>query len=385
MTGSLSIIIVTRDQEAAAQVAVLSKGTDVQICEILGLHEASLERIVQARPSVVIVGGLGHDTEYLSFATTLIRSAPEARCVLLSDSADVAAIARAVAAGIHGYFTVDSSCRTFLRAITAAAKGEMPKEEDAFTRVAKAIEIPGGRPKANELPRSVTLAIRKTVSQCMGIGLTVSETASYVGLSEEQVTGCLSVMSLVRLLAEAFAPRRLAVAMAALLGLFCIYRAAGVMASSEPYTVPVQGQVLYEDGAALPVGPCEITFYPRHVSSRIKKYIGRAITDPGTGEFKRVCSNAKFAGLVPGEYRVTIRLPGQTPLPAYVLAEEYRDEVKTPLAIDAGTQRFLVRVPRPKAMMDRFDRNKDGAFSEPERRAVVAAVRGEAIRQIAGN
>lgn len=125
----------------------------------------------------------------------------------------------------------------------------------------------------------------------------------------------------------------------------------GCIKNDKVHLVRGSGCVSYEDGTPIPEKPLVLNFHP--VSAAEHNHMSRpaasAIVDSSTGRFKQVTTRRFGDGLVSGQHRVTVHLPGRKALPATVAAPEYSDEAKTPLKVDTAVQPFDIRLKRPTA------------------------------------
>ena len=125
--------------------------------------------------------------------------------------------------------------------------------------------------------------------------------------------------------------------------------AAGCGAGSPfPYTA-VSGGVAYEDGSLLPVEQLVLNFHSQAagVEARRRPPTGTVLVDPRSGRF-RTGRSRDAGGVVAGQHRVTLHLPGRMPVPAAVAAEDYCDPIRTPILVDTADQPLRIVVRKPK-------------------------------------
>jgi hypothetical protein len=215
--------------------------------------------------------------------------------------------------------------------------------------------------------------MQKVATQCLNLGLTVQETAQYLGITDAEVEASRRSSGGVHARRTVFTTPRILVAMLLIVGLLTLSRHVVRRGVDIPQTRPVHGRVLYEDGSTVPVSMCELTFHAVDQASQGRKRVGRAVLNGVQGEMQRVCYDAKYPGLPLGVYKVTVRLPGQVPLPSYIVAPEYGDSTKTPLSIEANEEPVVLQIKRPKELLERFDRDANGSLDAVERAAVREA------------
>jgi hypothetical protein len=65
---------------------------------------------------------------------------------------------------------------------------------------------------------------------------------------------------------------------------------------------------------------------------------------------------------------VTIRSPGQIPLPAVIASTEYGDPARTPWSVNvrSGLNTFTLKLKKPADLMKTFDVNADGVLDTTE-------------------
>jgi DNA-binding NarL/FixJ family response regulator len=374
METPLALFVVTSDRRLLARIESLTRGSHITILGAAPFSDKAIQQIVARQPDAVVLDGQAAEEDYLPFTQKLVAATPSTKCVLFGNSVDVAVMARAVAAGVQGYLPTTITYPDFIESVSSIVAGRSSKAESVFTRTALAMAIPASDGGAKPSSRKVTSAMKKTASQCLNFGLTVPETARYLGMTEGQVEQCVARRATVSSASGVITNRRLLYGVALAVGLLTMSRVSGMRASDTPKTEPVQGQVLYEDGSTLPAGICELTFHSKAAPAQGRMRLGRGVLDGQKGEIQRVCYDAKFPGLPPGEYKVTVRLPGQLPLPEYIAATEYGDLAKTPLVIDTAQERFVLKIKRPKELMERFDRDANGSLEAMERASVREAL-----------
>ena len=374
MDTSITLAVATTDQRVFARIESLTRGSHIAVLGTALLTDKAIQQMAERKLSIVILDGQGAEEDYLPFVQRLLSVSPSTKCVLFGNSLDVAVMARAVAAGVRGCLPTTITYPEFVESISDIVAGRTPKADSAFIRTAKAMAIPPNTGGAEASSSKVAFAMKKAVSLCLNLGLTVPETARYLGMTDEQVEQCVAQTAPVGSTPRLITKRRLLYGAAVVVGLLTMSRVSGMRAPDIPQTQPVQGQVLYEDGSALPVGMCELTFHAMAVPTQGRSRVGRAVAEGQKGDIQRVCYDAKYPGLPPGEYTVTVRLPGQVMFPSYVAAEEYGDPAKTPLRIDTTQERFVLQIKRPKELMERFDRDANGALEALERATIREAI-----------
>lgn len=113
----------------------------------------------------------------------------------------------------------------------------------------------------------------------------------------------------------------------------------------------VQGQVSYEDGAALDCPDLFIAFHSsrQRLDSRTYPRTAHARVDPRTGGFRVVDDGRAFGGVVAGPHRVTLHVGPPGRMPAHVASEVYEDVRTTPLEIEVDGRPLRVQIQRPPA------------------------------------
>ena len=374
MENPISLVVATSEKRLLSRIESLTRGSHVSVLGAAPFSDKAIQQVAARQPGVVILDGQAAEQDYLPFVQKLLVATPRTKCVLFGTSVDVAVMARAVAAGVHGYLPTTITYPDFIESISSIVAGRSSKADSAFTRTATAMAIPAIAGGAEASSGKVTSAMKKAASQCLNLGLTVPETARYLGLTEEQVEQFMARTATVGSASGLITKRRLLYGAALAVGLLTMSRVSGMRASDSPKTEPVHGQVLYEDGSALPVGMCELTFHSIAAPTQGRSRVGRAVVEGQNGEIQRVCYDAKYPGLPPGEYKVTVRLPGQVTLPSFIATEEYGDPAKTPLMIDATQGRFTLKIKRPKELMEQFDRDANGSLEAVERASAREAI-----------
>lgn len=133
--------------------------------------------------------------------------------------------------------------------------------------------------------------------------------------------------------------------------LFCIAMASAGCGTKSPFRYrTVSGQVLYDDGALLPLPELVINFHPQVPPANGGKFagVGSAIVDPKTGKFSNAVSVRGQAGLVCVKHKVTLHLPGRQPLPPHIASADYSSPEQTPLEIGSDDSYADIRVKRPE-------------------------------------
>lgn len=125
--------------------------------------------------------------------------------------------------------------------------------------------------------------------------------------------------------------------------------AAGCGTGSPFHYIAVSGGVAYEDGSLLPVEQLVLNFHSRipDADAGRRPPTGTVLVDPRSGRF-RTGRSRDAGGVVAGQHRVTLHLPGRIPLPAAVAAEDYCDPTRTPIVVDTNDQPLRIVVVKPK-------------------------------------
>jgi len=374
MEPSITLVVETTNQRLFERIESLTRGSHIAVLGTALLNEKAIQQMAAQRLGVVILDGQSAEADYLPFAQKLRAANPGTKCVVFGNSLDVAVMARAVVAGVQGYLPSSITYPDFVESISEIVAGRSPKADSAFTRTAVVMAIPASLDGTQASSGKMTSAMKKAASQCLNLGLTVPETARYLGIPEERVGRCVARTATVGSASDHITKHRLLYGAAFAVGLLTMSQVSGMRASDIPKTEPVHGQVLYEDGSTLPADICELTFHSLAAPTQGRIRLGRGVLEGQKGELQRVCYDAKFPGLPPGEYKVTVRLPGQVPLPEYIAAAKYGDPATTPLIIDTILERFVLKIKKPKELLERFDRDANGFLEAVERASAREAV-----------
>jgi hypothetical protein len=125
--------------------------------------------------------------------------------------------------------------------------------------------------------------------------------------------------------------------------------AAGCGAGSPFHYTSVSGGVAYEDGSLLPVDQLVLNFHAQAAGAdaRRRPPTGTVLVDPRSGRF-RTGRSRDAGGVVAGQHRITLHLPGRIPVPAAVAAEDYCDPTRTPILVNTDDQPLRIVVRKPK-------------------------------------
>ncbi|MEO0529939.1 MAG: hypothetical protein AAF266_05095 [Planctomycetota bacterium] len=132
------------------------------------------------------------------------------------------------------------------------------------------------------------------------------------------------------------------------LGLIAVVAVAVGCSQQDPYRkVKVSGQVLYEDGEAIPVGSIAIRFDSTlpPVDAKTHPRPGFAFTD-ADGSFASASTKGHDDGIVVGKHRVSLGVADGAPgaIPAV-----YQAPQTSPLEIDTAELPLEIRIARPEA------------------------------------
>lgn len=373
--GSLvTVAVATADKRLMARIESLTRGSHIAVIGATPFSDKAIQLIAARRLHILVLDGDSAEQEYLLFVRKIRTISPATKCVIFGNSVNVAVIARAVAAGVQAQLPTTINYPDFVESLTRIAAGESPKADSAFTRIAESMAIPASEGRADNSSGTITSAMRTAASHCLTLGLTVPETALYLSTSEEQIEKCLARTTTAGSTPGLITKRRLLYGAALAFALLTMQRVSGMRAPDIPNTKPVHGQVLYEDGSALPAEICELLFHPLDTPARGRSRVGRAVVTGQQGEIKRVCYDAQYPGLPPRKYNVTISLPGQMALPLFIAGEEYGNPATTPLRVDTSREPVVLRIRKPKELMERFDSDANGALEAVERTSARDAI-----------
>jgi len=173
--------------------------------------EEALERCGDAPDLVFVDVDLGHGAEPTGvwLAARFVETCPEAKVVVLAAHGSARGIRDAIASGVHGYLTKDTSARLFLRSVMAILGGDVviPQRLAASSLGARTAEEESARLLEDQLtPRErevLGLLVEGASSEQIAVRLTVSPNT--VRTHIQNVLTKLQVRS--RLEAAAFAVR----------------------------------------------------------------------------------------------------------------------------------------------------------------------------------
>lgn len=191
MHKPIRIVIVAADKRLVERIASLTRGSHIEILGWVGLSANVISGIASQTPSAVVLDGNAEEEDYLSIVRGVTSLSPCTQCILFGNSIDVAVMARAVATGVKGYLPTTITYPDFVAAVTHIVDGRPPSTETVFTRTATAMVIPVADDAVVTSSGNLTFKMKKLVTTCLILGLTVSQTAGYLALPEDQVMPCL--------------------------------------------------------------------------------------------------------------------------------------------------------------------------------------------------
>lgn len=385
-TGPVRFVLVTDTPSTSSRVSYLAScSPQVDLLGTTAFTTRGLRKIARRPPRIVLIDGQGHEATYLSFARNLLAVAPSICLVLFGRGQDISSVARAIAAGFRGSIPLGCDALAFQSALSACVLGEVPSVDMGFARVWNSIapEAPHRKPRSPNTPQESgsRRASRRLIRRCLAAGLTISETAYYLGIGDDTVTRV--AVSTVSRGVPWFAVGRAALAVTSV-GLCALVLIGGMRwLKARTEHVAFSGRLTYDDEAPLPVESFEVLFHCDTEGDGLVRRVGRSYGPHPDGTFDGVMYREQTPGLSRGVYRVTICLPGQTPLPAFIADATYGVAEKSPLTAWVTGDPIVLRVPRPKDQLTRFDANNDGTLDPDEKAAVRAALADEHIASAA--
>lgn len=364
----VTVVVITNDKWRFAQIRTLTTGSHVAVLGWLPPIDESLTSITKHKPSAVILDGHLPEADYLRFSKRVSSSLPTMPCIVVGPSRDVTIFARAAIHGVREYLPASVSYAEFLSAVCAVIAGTPVPTQTAFARVAGELALPDRGGTVSPPQNPITEPVRHLISKCLQMGLSAEETADYLAIPVEQMKGCGALQPPAIHRSSPLTATHAVYAMVAGGIALSVYVLLQQLGPDFPRTEPVQGQIVYEDGSLVPGGVYEVTLFPETHKSASASRVGRAVVEPNSGRLKNVVYAAKHAGLPRGVYKVTIRAPGQVPLPPAIAPTEYGDPIRTPWSLDvrSGPSTFTLKLKKPAELMKTFDVNSDGVLDTAE-------------------
>ena len=149
-------------------------------------YEGTLERIIDAKPSVTIVDVELGDGNGIELCRHLMDQAPEVRCLMFTSSTGDEPLYNAILAGAAGYILKASPSDDLLRAVRAVAHGESLIDSALTKNVLKRL-----RSQPPELVSTLSEQERR-VLVLIGEGLTNKEIAKRLYLADQTVKNYVS-------------------------------------------------------------------------------------------------------------------------------------------------------------------------------------------------
>lgn len=134
---------------------------------------------------VVLHAKKGTD-DWLELLKEVHASCPAMKTVVFGEATDVGAIARGIVHGMSGYVPMNygADLLEVSKALSTACAGGEPSEDSVFGRV-KAM-LPSSRDGGFFSHKGKSMAREDAMNQCIGLGLTPDETATYLGVTGDE-------------------------------------------------------------------------------------------------------------------------------------------------------------------------------------------------------
>jgi DNA-binding NarL/FixJ family response regulator len=178
VTGSVRVLVVDDHQMFAdALVALLEVEDDVEVIGSVGSGEEALEVCGPGRPDVVLMDIDLPGMDGIQATRGILRICPGAKVVGISAMRDPRLLARAVAAGASGFVPKTRAAEELIRAVRAAAAGEMVLPEGDLAPVLERLR--NGAERSSDVDaRFATMTSREIeVLQAFADGLSTDEVA----------------------------------------------------------------------------------------------------------------------------------------------------------------------------------------------------------------
>jgi DNA-binding NarL/FixJ family response regulator len=179
VTGSVRVLVVDDHQMFAdALVALLEVEEGVEVIGAVGSGEEALDVCGPGRPDVVLMDIDLPGMDGIQATRGVLRICPEAKVVGISAMRDPQLLARAVAAGASGFVPKTRAAEELIRAVRAAAAGEMVLPEGDLAPVLERLR--NGAERSSDVDARFATMTRREIEvlQAFTDGLSTDEVAA---------------------------------------------------------------------------------------------------------------------------------------------------------------------------------------------------------------
>lgn len=188
MTDPIRVLIVDDHQMFAdALVALLEIEDSVEVVASVGSGEEALDACGPARPDVVLMDIDLPGMDGIQATRGVLRICPHARVVGISAMRDPELLARAIAAGACGFVPKTRAAEELVRAVRAAAAGEMVLPEGELGPVLDRLRNAAGRTAEVERRFAGMTGREIEVLQAFADGLSTEEVGARFGIGVRTV------------------------------------------------------------------------------------------------------------------------------------------------------------------------------------------------------
>lgn len=258
--GRVDILFVSPSRTHASFVDRAAKSVGLG-GRLVGPTEQAVEAALQGREAgVIVVDATGEGNDWGTLVRLLANRFTTARILVLGETADIAAVARAALAGAWNCLVTSASAAETGTILDEAAKRKRPGDDTVFGRVRS--RIPVSLDAANDcvMPSGVVTSLPEVVEGCEAIGLTRQDVADRLQISLEDIESLLGggrprsiELPVGSLFGSAIRPQLLGVA--ALVGV--VWIGSWYFLPRAPRTYAIHGQVSYR---GVPLTSGEIDF-----------------------------------------------------------------------------------------------------------------------------
>jgi DNA-binding NarL/FixJ family response regulator len=179
VTGSVRVLVVDDHQMFAdALVALLEVEEGVEVIGAVGSGEEALDVCGPGRPDVVLMDIDLPGMDGIQATRGVLRICPEAKVVGISAMRDPQLLARAVAAGASGFVPKTRAAEELIRAVRAAAAGEMVLPEGDLAPLLERLR--NGAERSSDVDARFATMTRREIEvlQAFTDGLSTDEVAA---------------------------------------------------------------------------------------------------------------------------------------------------------------------------------------------------------------
>lgn len=274
-TGAVEILFVSPSRTHATFVdrAVKSIGVGARL---VAPTEQAVEAALGGREAgVFVVDATGEGNEWGALVRLLAKRYPDARIVILSEQADVAAVAKMSVVGAWNCLVTSASADEAGAILVEAAQRKPAADDTAFGRVRS--RIPVSLDAANDcvMPSGVVARLAEVVEGCEAIGLTRQDLADRLQIGFDDLQALVGGGAVRRielpigpLFGSAIRPQLLGVA--ALVG--AVWIGSWFLLPRAPRTYALRGQVSYR---GVPLSSGEIDFDANEAGAKARSAVIR--------------------------------------------------------------------------------------------------------------